>query len=102
MTADIVRFLRARWDGLEKTARCRLADYAQYGQYELDPDDVLADLESKRRILDEYEKALDRRRRHPDDLASAGALLQMVSVVKLLALPFATHPDYRDEWRPQP
>lgn len=61
---------------------------------------ALREVEAKRLILDEYEKALDRRRLFRDDVASAGALLQMVAVVKLLALPYADRPGYREEWRP--
>lgn len=65
-----------------------------------DPARVLAEVDAKRRILDEYGKALDRRKRHPDDLASAGALLTIVHVVKLHALPYAEREGYRDDWRP--
>lgn len=61
---------------------------------------ALREVEAKRLILDEYEKALDRRRLFRDDVASAGALLQMVAVVKLLALPFADREGFREEWRP--
>lgn len=60
----------------------------------------LADVNAKRRILDEYEQAFERRKRHPDDLASAGALLTMLHVVKLAALPYADRAGYREEWRP--
>ena len=73
-----------------------IVDYAT----RFDPARVLAEVDAKRRILDEYDKALNRRRQWPGDLSSAGALLTMVHVVKLLALPFAGHPDYREEWRP--
>jgi hypothetical protein len=57
-----------------------------------DPARVLREVEAKRRILDAYEKALDRRRLFRDDVASAGALLQMVAVVELLALPYSDRP----------
>jgi hypothetical protein len=65
-----------------------------------DPARVLRRIEADRRILDEYQKALDRRRRHPEDLAAAGALLQMVRVIKLMAESLADHPGYREEWKP--
>jgi hypothetical protein len=61
---------------------------------------LLADIDAKRRILNEYDEAFDRRKRYPDDLASAGALLAMVAVAKLLALPYARLPGYRETWRP--
>jgi hypothetical protein len=65
-----------------------------------DPARVLAEVAAKRRILDEYERAFERRRAHPDDMASAGALLALHGAVKLLALPFADRPGFREEWRP--
>jgi hypothetical protein len=84
-------------------AQARLVADTRANQWHIaswDPARVLAEVDAKRRILDEYEKAFDRRRRHREDLASAGALLEMVSVVKLLALPYADRPGYREEWRP--
>jgi sRNA-binding protein len=60
----------------------------------------LAEVEAKRQVVDRYERAMENRRAHPDDLSSAGALLALHGAVKLLALPYADHPDYYDEWRP--
>lgn len=60
----------------------------------------LAEIDAKRRILDRYERALANRKRHRDDIASAGALLALLGAVKDLALPYAGRPDYREEWRP--
>lgn len=51
--------------------------------------------------LDEYDKAMARDKAHRSELASIGALLAMVRVVKLLGLAYADRPGYRDEWRPQ-
>ncbi|RPE34931.1 DUF6221 family protein [Kitasatospora cineracea] len=65
-----------------------------------DPARVLAEVDAKRRIIAQYERAREGRRTHPDDLASAGAVLALYGAVKLLALPYAEHPDYREEWRP--
>ncbi|MGW2113772.1 DUF6221 family protein [Streptomyces zhihengii] len=65
-----------------------------------DPARVLAEVEAKRQIVDRYERAMENRRAHPDDLASAGALLALHGAVKLHALPYADHPDYRQKWRP--
>lgn len=61
---------------------------------------TLREVEAKRRILDAYEHLLRERKEHPGDLAQAGALLQMVAVIKLLALPCADRAGYREEWRP--
>jgi len=48
-----------------------------------DPARVLAECEAKRRLI-----ALGEKDSYWDD------------VLRLLALPYADHPDYRDEWRP--
>jgi hypothetical protein len=55
----------------------------------LDPARVLAECESKRRIVEwqDYEGRADPR-------------FWRDSVLRLLALPYASHPYYRDEWRP--
>lgn len=59
-----------------------------------DPRRVLAEVEGKRRTIDLYEIAsaspeLDR-----------DAWLVLKEVLALLALPYADHPDYREEWKP--
>ena len=54
---------------------------------------VLAECESKRRIITLCGV----------DPLQPGALLLRVqtdAVVRLLALPYADHPDYREQWRP--
>jgi hypothetical protein len=61
---------------------------------------ALRDVEAHRAILDEYVAAFERRKRHPDDLASAGALLVLHGVVKRVAYIYADRDGYRDEWRP--
>lgn len=63
---------------------------------EHDPARVLREVEAKRRILERYELAMKNRRAHPDDLASAGALLALHGVVKLLALPYAGRSGYEE------
>lgn len=59
----------------------------------------LAEVDAKRKILDEYEAAFTRRKDHPGDLPLAGAILTMVRVVKLLAQPYAGRDGWREEWR---
>jgi hypothetical protein len=55
-----------------------------------DPERVLLEVEAKRRILAAFQKADD-----------AGPLVAIpVSVILLLALPYADRPGYREEWRP--
>lgn len=64
-----------------------------------DPDHVLRDLESKRRILEQYELVRDGLVEHP---AREAVLSEYRDVVlPLLALPFSRHPDYRQKWAPQ-
>jgi hypothetical protein len=67
---------------------------------EHDPARVLREIDAKRQLVERYERAMENRRAHPDDLASAGALLALHGAVKLLALPYADRSGYRDEWRP--
>ena len=71
------------------------------------PARVLADVEAKRRILAEHAVdaglfcrtcfdpgTLDR---YPDEFSQRRF---PCPTLRLLALPFASHPDYRDEWKP--
>lgn len=64
------------------------------------PERMLREIEAKRELVERHERAMENRRSHPDDLASAGALLALHGAVKLLTLPYADRPGYRDEWRP--
>jgi hypothetical protein len=65
-----------------------------------DPARVLREIDSKRKLLERYERAMENRRAHPKDLASAGALLALHGAVELLALPYADRPGYREGWAP--
>ncbi|MCZ7376532.1 DUF6221 family protein [Micromonospora sp. WMMC250] len=58
-----------------------------------DPARVLAEVDAKRRILDRWKDS-------QDNALPPEALLALDEVVKLLALPYADRPGYRDEWRP--
>ncbi|MFJ9771217.1 DUF6221 family protein [Kitasatospora sp. NPDC101157] len=57
-----------------------------------DPARVVAEVDAKRRILDECEGAVNH--------DSRGMMSMADSVLSLLALPYADHPDYRPEWAP--
>jgi len=64
-----------------------------------DPQRVLADVAAKRAIVDGF-TTLDNSR---DRLHDAGLHLQwnvLRTVARALALPYADHPDYDEEWRP--
>ncbi|WP_282695483.1 DUF6221 family protein [Streptomyces sp. CC208A] len=116
---DLVQFLRARLDEDEQTARAaggepwtdeegfvdadpwfELPNELAAHALRHDPARVLAEVDAKRKLLDRYDRAFENRRAHPDDLASAGALLALHGAVELLALPYVDHPDYCDKWRP--
>lgn len=69
-----------------------------------DPARVLAEVDAKRRIIDEWQRhdlrvrevlAADLSPAHADERRNA-----VWSVLRLLALPYADHPDHRQEWRP--
>jgi len=70
-----------------------------------DPARVLAEVDAKRRIIDEYIAADNTYQRLAEDdddskwdwLSRSQAL---ETVLPLLALPYADHPSYRAEWRP--
>ncbi|MEU8346203.1 DUF6221 family protein [Spirillospora sp. NPDC048832] len=65
-----------------------------------DPARTLAEVAARRRIVDDYEKntwILGQGHRTPE-LEAAQAVRE--SVLRLLALPYATHPAYQEEWRP--
>lgn len=70
-----------------------------------DPARVLAEVDAKRKILDEIvpdvdelvELAEDRKARPEGDDAPDP---EHTRLLRLLALPYADHLDYRDEWRP--
>jgi len=57
-----------------------------------DPAFVLADIAAKRLIIEQYELA---------DGGLTGQILRncLDTPIRLLALPFAGHPDYREEWK---
>ena len=64
-----------------------------------DPARVLHEIDAKRRILEQVtriERDAPPRTVDPPE----GADVTMVSVLEMLALPYADHADYRAEWRP--
>jgi hypothetical protein len=123
---DLVAFINARLDELELAARAaqltwtsdeeddgRVVSMAGVYAYENgyeepacelahialhDPAAVLADVESKRQIVAECHRELTRTQWNdiPDGTLIAELVLQM------LALPFASHPDYDEKWAEEP
>lgn len=113
---DLLRWLGEQLDEDERIARAADADLSnltgcveiEYPEIKADekhalrhsPARVLREIDAKRQLLARYERAMENRRAHPDDLASAGALLALHGVVKLIALPYEDRPGFREEWRP--
>ncbi|KAB7850162.1 DUF6221 family protein [Streptomyces mobaraensis] len=126
MTADLVAFLRVRLDEDERAARAALgAPWIRRegvaGVHSDSTDDYPhgAPIADCRRIQAEYEDRVavaEHIVRHQPArvLAEVAAKRQMIDDtwggpdqedvwlhhVRLLALPYADHPDYREEWRP--
>ena len=67
-----------------------------------DPARVLAECEARRRIVMSAQQAQEslERRRDPTPADVHGHVIALREVIRLLALPYADHPDYRDEWKP--
>lgn len=93
-TPDLVGFLRARLD--EDAERWRhFAAVGGQGPWDF----LLADIDVKRRIINAavvaWNNSCD-----PSDETWVLLAPSLKAVVKLLALPYAGHVDYREEWRP--
>lgn len=126
MTADLVTFLRARLD--EDGARAKAAGgdswrrqdhpsetvaiYDSKGEPVVydegspteeqaahitrhDPARVLAEVDAKREVVRLAERAYDYHETFTNGFAAA-----MEHALRLFALPYADHADYREEWRP--
>jgi len=69
-----------------------------------DPARVLAEVDAKRRILDVYEEVMTKFTESWSPMVPydrlAGTVSSLRRTLEFLALPYADHPDYRDEWRP--
>ena len=113
---DLVQFLRARLDDDAATARAAdpglnyligAVEYA-YDKVELDqrhalrhsPARVLAEVDAKRQILVEHQPWRPRWCSTCDLPGDQQGRKHGCTTVRLLALSYADHPDYRDEWRP--
>ncbi|MFI2664862.1 DUF6221 family protein [Micromonospora carbonacea] len=94
---DLVTWLRAQIDDRERVVRAAkeirkpyyfefIDEAAQpFVDLMLDPDRELAELDAKRRVLDLYEELNEP---------------HLYEAIRLLALPHADRPGYREEWRP--
>ncbi|MGY5127323.1 DUF6221 family protein [Streptomyces nigrescens] len=124
MTEALVAFLRARLDEEEVAAHTAPAgpwhadgdsvyashpadlvvEYAYNDGAEHiarhDPARVLAEIEAKRAIVDQYAEVQEMDREDAEPEFAYGRAVGLGEAVRLLALPYQEHPDYRPEWRP--
>lgn len=124
--SELVEFLRARLDEDEERARhvqrmrgghpwsepepWRLSWQDEYDLLCIEPSRALVEVDAKRQRLDAYIEACEAVEntadlgdwsRAPVERAHAVARRDALrEAVELDALPYAGHPDYRDEWRP--
>ncbi|MFI1524950.1 DUF6221 family protein [Streptomyces griseus] len=111
---DLVQFLRDRLAEDEQTARAAGDGWYGYDPEQQiafvppedsrhiarhDPARVLREVEAKRRILDEVVPEVEKAEEMIEDEwhTSTDAADDLI---RLLALPYADHPDYQDTWRP--
>lgn len=111
---DLVAFINARWDDLERIAQdgkaaCAHLDLCsdsggewwEHFGHENGPDIVLADIASKRQLLAMHQGAhwcpTDDRPQYFNGVSAYRRL--SCPVHRLLAQPFAQHPDFREEWK---
>jgi hypothetical protein len=106
--SDLVEFLRARLDEDEEVAQATRKNeqfvcgtgrwFASHNNAitSMAPHRAVAEVEAKRRLLEQFRLRGD----------SVRAVVQPTvggvwdDLLRLLALPYADHPDYREEWRP--
>ncbi|MFH8627739.1 DUF6221 family protein [Streptomyces vietnamensis] len=118
---DLIAFLRARLDEDARAARragdsfrqigetgvivategdraeeCASVNWAGIAEHIVrhDPARVLAEVDAKRRMLEQFGSIAK------GDFIDAGEQVVAQAALELLALPFADHPDYQDTWRP--
>jgi hypothetical protein len=101
--ADLAEFLRARLDEDKRAA-------LEWGYIPEPISSVwLADIDIKRRIIDLWEDPAEVENlsegvydgRDPDQRETQIAVAEAIDgIVRLLALPYISHPDYFEGWRP--
>jgi hypothetical protein len=106
-TPTLAEFLLARIEDDQRRAR-EVQGATPWNVTDSDPSHrqywmlrVLADCEAKRRIVEAWQRvdADDRVLNEYAQNAREGRQTAFYSVLKLLALPFADHPDFLQEWR---
>jgi len=112
--SDVVEFLRARMGEDEAVARefvaCEYSGVDAWGEgadhfFEGgagSPARVLADVEAKRRLVEHADTVSGMDQQIEGEWGTRGSVPwnedEGVRILRLLALPYASHPDYRQEW----
>jgi len=91
--SDLTGFLLARIAEDEEEARTPVRSDGQIARFQAR---VLAECEAKRRIVERWRLYSDAE--YPD--YEGGYSSAMDDVLALLALPYADHPDYEEQWTP--
>lgn len=102
--SDLTDFLLARIAEDERHAR-KLAEVDRRPVLSLattvnHPQRILLECESKRRIVEALDEAVNANSRDVGGLGVGSRLLGLLDAVHYLALPYADHPDHREEWKP--
>ena len=115
MTDDLVQFLRDRLDedqadadkhqpeGNEPTwylVATFEQNYPCSPYLQISKARALAEVDSKRRVLDLYNKLHDDPKRDSYDETTNGQISGLWFAIRSLASPYGTHPEYRPEWAP--
>lgn len=102
MTKDVLRFLTARLDEDEASIAEGDCPCVDGGLMPTCPERVFQEVEVKRRIVELHkgDHQCSTYNHHGDIDSYALALDGDCSTMRLLALPYADHPDYQREWKP--
>lgn len=104
MTDDLVAFLRARLDEDEWAARVAKDAAAKRTHYRASltdrADRELREVAAARQLVDAYAEVADMDTEDPEPEFAYGRAVGLGIAVRLLAVSYADHPDYREEWRP--
>lgn len=110
MSADLITFLRARLGEDEQVAQSAGGGIGgnPWERYGYDQDDhlcihrsrVLAEVQAKRSIIDEYEDLQSETESIIDRLMMPSVRVIYEHIIRYLALPYADHPSYDERWRP--
>jgi hypothetical protein len=97
---DIVEFLRARYAEDRQQAQAELDDNRSLHARRQRAQRTLDDADAKLRIVDLYAEHADYDTLDEPYEYATGRIVGLGVALRLLAVQFAGHEDYREEWRP--